>query len=349
MSSDINNKSEDFPQPSSSRASSGPANNSSHRGRRQRPPKRTHSQGPGSRPVTVIDSKRALVESSRSTVPLKQKFLIYLSTNRLFDLVSTVHSYATMRDSNLQQNLTISDFYYVANQFAIFKILKSDMTCGNFDDEYYALQTTLQAVSFPSPICDYIDSIGSVKMSNGITVTPSLTGLLWDVENGENFLSRRTPLYMQRNFVHPAMLIEGMRVPQWYTNNFPEYPKVGYHPNCNGKWKLMPDVVSRYLAIQPRMEKTLEMRKPAMHDEGQTNILVSFAEDFDSVQCFSPQVVPDEVAQIGALFGWNDKMFYDAWGLDTKALTPWTQGLTFSRTSLRGQWAQKGMKPFVNH
>jgi hypothetical protein len=253
-----------------------------------------------------------------------------------------------MRDSNLQQNLTISDFYYVANQFAIFKMMKSDMTCGNFDDEYYAMQTTLQTVSFPAPICDYMDSIGSVKMSNGITVTPSLTGLQWDVEN-DLFLSRTTPLYFQRSFVHPAMLINGMRVPPWYTNSFPEYPKVGYHPNCTGKWKLMPDVVSRYLAIQPRMEKTLEMRKPAMHDEGQTNILVSFVEELDTVQCFSPQVVPDEVAQLGALFGWNDKMFYDAWGLDTKALTPWTQGLTFSRTSLRGQWAQKGMKPFVSH
>lgn len=311
---------------------------------RRRPPKRPFTSG--HKVIHPSESKQQLRDSARLTSPLLDFHPLFISMRGLVSLCIIMHENLRIRDRHLY-NVSAADMLYTSLIYAILKILRCDAARGFVDPDLSLLEFTMEGVMFPAVITDYLDSIGSVTLSNGINVMPSLTSWIeWDGPN----LSDRMRTYVRRHFMHPGLCIPENGLPLWYqcaTSDI-DIPTVEPGQITVARWCLMPTVIERYRRLVPRMTKSVDVRAPTPSCEGQLNMIACRRTlQCDTVCGMAPQIMSDESAQIGAVFGWNYFEERSGWPGDHEILIPLTAGVTFSLSNVLARLAQTKMKLFL--
>lgn len=312
-----------------------------HRRRNKKPFTNGHS---GQRSILPSTSKTQLVASAQLTTPHYECHPIFISLHGLLSLCIHLHENLRVRDRQMM-SITAADLVYTSLVYAITKILRCDASNGYVDEALSILEPTMNGVMFPAIIADYLDSIGKWTMSNGLTIAPSFRFVLWNKQVPDE----RNDTYIKRHFIHPGLLHPGLVLPEWYHMCLADLQIPTVEPSfvtCE-RWCLMPDVIQRYRRLIPRMTKSVDMRVPLPSCQGQQNILVCRkTENVDSIIGCAPERLPEETAQVGAVFGWNYFDCRRSWPGDKHLLTPWTSGVTFSLSNARSRIVQTRMKLF---
>lgn len=304
---------------------------------KRRPPRKPFTRGNG-KTILPTTSKTQLNNSYRLTSPLLDIQPIFISTYGLVQLCQHLHDNLKIRDRQMT-HITSADMTYTALIAVVTKILRCDAAMGFVDSDLAMLEATMKDVLFPSILADYIDSVGFWTMKNGITVSPSYRFLEW---KGSEF-SESNPSYIKQHFLHPGLLSSDSGVPDWYVmiHAAMNLPIVAPAFVTHQKWCLMPDVIQRYRRVLPRMSKSVDLRIPSPTCEGQQNILVCRkTENVDTIHGYAPERMPEEIAQLGAVFGWNTYETFRSWPGDQTILSPWTVGMTFSLTNVLARLVQ---------
>lgn len=316
--------------------------------RRPRRQKRPFTSGHASKSViTPEESKRQLVESGLSTAPLLLFHPIFVSLRGLYHICSRLYDNLRVRDRHLV-DLTLTDIFYTALQCTITKIMRCDSVAGRVDPDLLHMELIFKNILLPSVIADYIDSLGMVTLSNGLCVYPSLQFIAW-----EDTALKFHNLYVRRHFVHPCLCCEDQAaMPVGYNQAVGlDLIPLKHHGACSvARWHVMPVAVEHYRRYIPRLTKSVDMRAPSPTCEGQLNLIVSRKSmQQDLVAGMAPQVVSDEVAAVGAVYGWNHVDRRSEWPGDAALMSPWTTGVPFSLSHAVATMVQTKMRLFPTY
>lgn len=321
------------------------AKNAPKRIRRRRPNRPFNAGHSARKSILPIESKQQLVDHAFFTAPNLDCYPIFVSLHGLISLCFQLHENLKLRDRQMY-HLSASEIFYPSLQYAILKMMRCDAVRGYVDQNLSILESTFSDVMFPSIIADYLDSIGRFTMSNGITVAPSLKWIQW---NDREMIAPCS--YVKRHFIHPGLCVPGYQFPQWYecVHADVQIPQIDSGYVSIAQWAFVPDAIQRYRRLIPRMTKSVDMRVPTPSCEGQSNIIVSRqkTDRFDLICGCAPQLVSDEVARLGAVFGWNDYAERGGWPGDRELLLPWTTGMMFSLSNVLSKYVQTKMKLFT--
>lgn len=254
-------------------------------GQRKRPFSTTRKE-PAKRAKASF-SQQNTARQIATTTPILTAYELETSYRGIFLLCNTLYSILTKRDQKISTLITAHHLQYVTLLSIIYRalLIASNSTTTMVRNLSY-LKDTVQNLLLPDVLCQYIESIGYIKLSSGITVIPYI----------RNYTTMRNTAI---DFIDPAGILTqlGIEVP-------------------DTDWAVEDRVILDYKqAISRVLKNALQLRKVNNTElEAKPEFLASYKSLDDGKLCpMAFESMNQAQAQLGAVYMFRSSESYHEW------------------------------------
>lgn len=222
-----------------------------------------------------------------TTTPLYTAYELETSFRGIILLCNTLYAILTNRDHKISTLITADDLQYVTLLSIIYRaqLIASQSTTTIVRNLSY-LKETVADMLLPDVLCQYIESIGYIKLSSGITVIPYIR---------DYAVMRNTAL----DFIDPAGILVRMG------DDVPDTP-----------WAISDTAVLRYKqAISRVLKNALQLRKVNNTElEAKPEFLASYkTQDNGKLTPLTFEISNVNQAQLGAVYKFRSSETFQEW------------------------------------
>lgn len=241
-------------------------------------------------------------------MPIAHYRPILVSTRPLGNLIYSI--YQRIRATDSAMSLTLFHLYYTMHVVVFAQLLRCDQMLGMVCDDIYLVQQSVENISLPSVLADYVECIGPYRLMSGLNVMPSIGHFMdrsW-IKGNIKFCSD----YVKTVVNHPRHLFSR------FLEEFPdEQPSVEEYLDCErtSVWSIASSVIADYRSFHMRLGRKYECRPISSLLAGKPAIICSvWCESHGimyRIQCCEEQPVED--VKKAVLFQFNDSVNIEHW------------------------------------